>query len=41
MAIETNDLAAATRFLDQNEIEELEMYDANGQSMLHKAAQLG
>ena len=40
-AIEANDHAAATHFLDLNEIEEQNMYDANGQSMLHKAAQLG
>ena len=40
-AIEDNDLASATRFLDLNEIEEANIYDANGQSMLHKAAQLG
>ena len=40
-AIEANDLAAATRFLNLNEIEEQNMYDANGNSMLHKAASLG
>ena len=40
-AIEANDLASATRFLNLNEIEEQNMYDANGQSMLHKTAQLG
>ena len=40
-AIEANDLAAATHFLNLNEIEEQNMYDAAGQSMLHKAAQLG
>ena len=40
-AIEENDITAATRFLTLNEIEEQNMYDAQGQSMLHKAAQLG
>mmetsp|Transcript_2176 Transcript_2176/g.2865 ORF Transcript_2176/g.2865 Transcript_2176/m.2865 type:complete len:120 (+) Transcript_2176:34-393(+) len=29
-AIESNDLASATKFLDLNEIEEQNMYDANG-----------
>ena len=40
-AIEANDVEAATGFLNLNEIEEQNMYDAQGQSMLHKAAQLG
>ena len=40
-AIAADDLAAATSFLDKNEIEEQDMYDAYGQSMLHKSAQLG
>ena len=37
-AIEGNDLTSATRFLNLNEIEEQNMYDAQGQSMLHKCA---
>ena len=37
-AIESNDIMSATRFLNLNEIEEQNMYDANGQSMLHKCA---
>ena len=40
-AIEANDVTSATRFLNLNEIEEQNMYDANGMSMLHKCAQLG
>ena len=40
-AIEDNDITSATRFLNLNEIEEQNMYDANGMSMLHKTAQLG
>jgi ankyrin repeat protein len=40
-AIETNDIASATKFLNLNDIEEQNMYDANGMSMLHKTAQLG
>ena len=40
-AIESNDLISATRFLNLNEIEEQNMYDAFGQTMLHKTAQLG
>lgn len=37
-AIERNNHAAATRFLDLNEIELHNMYDSYGQSMLHMAA---
>lgn len=40
-AIEICDLGSATKFLNLNDIEEQNMYDSNGQSMLHKAAQLG
>jgi len=40
-AIESKDLTAATQFLNRNEIEEQNMYDSHGQSMLHKTAQLG
>jgi len=40
-AIECGDLGSATKFLNLNDIEEQNMYDSNGQSMLHKAAQLG
>lgn len=40
-AVEANDLTSATRFLNLNEIEEQNMYDSNGMSMLHKCAQLG
>ena len=39
-AIEQYDVAAAEKFLDSNEIEEQDMYDNVGQSMLHKIAQI-
>ena len=40
-AVESNDIAAAEKFLDANEVEELSMYDGTGQTMIHKAAALG
>jgi ankyrin repeat protein len=41
LAVESNDIAAAEKFLDANEVEELNMYDGTGQTMIHKAAALG
>lgn len=40
-AVENNDLAAAELYLDFNEIGESDLYDANGNTMLHTAAELG
>ena len=37
-AIEKNDLPAATKFLQLNEIIKQNLYDQQGQSMLHKVA---
>ena len=39
--MESNQTEAAEKFLNLNEVEELNMYDATGQSMLHKAAAMG
>lgn len=40
-AVEANDTAAAEKFLSLNEVEEINMYDMTGQTMIHKAAALG
>lgn len=40
-AVEANDITAAELFLDFNEINESELYDPFGQTMLHMAAGLG
>ena len=40
-AIEKGDTAAATKFLSLNDVEEKNLYDSSGQTMLHKAVQLG
>jgi ankyrin repeat protein len=40
-AVENNDLAAAELYLDFNEVNESQLYDGNGQTMLHLCAELG
>lgn len=40
-AVESNDLPAAEKFLDWNEVFEANLYDPFGQTMIHKAASLG
>ena len=40
-AIEANDTEAATKFLALNDVQEQNLYDASGQSMLHRAVALG
>ena len=40
-SIERNDIEAATKFLSLNDVQEKNIYDANGQSMLHKTVLLG
>lgn len=40
-SVESNDLVAAELYLDFNEINESELYDPYGQTMLHMAAGLG
>ncbi len=40
-AVELNDQAAAEKYLDFNEVNEQNLYDPFGQTMLHKAASTG
>ena len=40
-AVESNNITAAEKFLSLNEIDEANLYDMYGQSMIHKAASLG
>ena len=40
-AIEQGNLESASKFLSLNEVEEKNVFDSSGQSMLHRAVQLG
>jgi len=40
-AVEKNSFSAADKYLSANEVLEASIYDSLGQSMIHRAAQLG